>query len=125
MCGTATARRRGRSWARPGGAGSSATARWQCSSLRASGSAPAGASVRPTFEDDVDEVADAAAVLFAGGEQGGDGPVPLLVGERPVVEEGGGEVADGAAHLVEGEWGVHQKLHPVVGRVAGSMPTPW
>ena len=75
-------------------------------------------------EDDVDEVADAAAVLFAGDAQGGDGVVPLVVVEWLSVDERGGEVSDGVADFVEAEWVVHQKLHPFVGSVSGSSPTP-
>ena len=85
-----------------------------------------GRGVVADVEDGVDEVTDAAAVLFASGEQGGDGVVPLVVVEGAVVEEGAAEVADGATELVEGERSVaHQNVHPVVGRVAGSSPTPW
>ena len=86
-----------------------------CSSVKVG---PAGA------EDDVDELSDPAAVLFAGDVQGGDGSIPLVFGERSVVDEGAGEVSDGLADVVEAERCVHQKLHPVVGRVAGSSPTP-
>jgi len=84
-----------------------------------------GEVVTTDVEDDVDELTDAAAVLFASDEQGGDGSVPLVVADRLMVEERCGEVADGVAEFVEGEWSVHQKLHPVVGRAVGSMPAPW
>src|SRR4051812_50140163 len=53
-------------------------------------------------EDDVDEVADAAAVLFAGDAQGGDRVVPLVVVEWLSVDERGGEMPDGGADFVEG-----------------------
>src|SRR5688572_7925258 len=66
-------------------------------------------------EDDVDEVADAAAVLFAGDAQGGDRVVPLVVVERLPVDERCGEVSERVADFVEAEWVIHQKLHPFVG----------
>ena len=75
-------------------------------------------------EDDVDEVADTAAVLFAGDAQGGDRVVPLVVVERLSIDERGGEVSERVADFVEAEWVIHQKLHPFVGSVSGSSPTP-
>ena len=75
-------------------------------------------------EDDVDEVADAAAVLFAGDAQGGDRVVPLVFVEWLSVDERGGEVSERVADFVEAEWVIHQKLHPFVGSVSGSSPAP-